>query len=175
MTIGDQIVDLPRCDNAVCDRPGVFGYRDQYGTLVWCCAQHRLAQFWADARVPSLLAEQNGASSNDSADQQAYRAAAESAGRGLPKPLDVPPWDRPSAIVDRQLVRRAAGSLSRPEPVAANRAPRFDEAGRFIHPCQKCGRDAFFGIGVNLRSGQLGTWFCDECKPQAKPWEVGER
>jgi hypothetical protein len=71
--------------------------------------------------------------------------------------------------MDGQLVRRANGSLSRPRPIATNRTPRFDEAGRFIHPCCKCGRDAFFGTGVNLRSVEFGTWFCGECKPHAKP------
>jgi hypothetical protein len=30
--------------------PGVFGYRDAAGVLVWYCERHRLAQFWADAR-----------------------------------------------------------------------------------------------------------------------------
>ncbi len=152
-----------------------FGYRNQDGELVWYCTEHRLAQFWADARVSLPLGDQsNGASTNDTAYEQANPLATESTGRGLPNRVDVPPWDRPSALVDGQLVRRVACSLSRPKPVATNRAARFDEAGRFIHPCGECGRDAFFGIGVNLRSGQLGTWFCNECKPHAKPWEVRE-
>jgi hypothetical protein len=147
----------------------VFGYRDQDGRLIWYCAQHRLAQFWADARMPSPLADQsNGASTNDSAYEQGNLIAAESTGRGLSNTLDVPPWDRPAAVMDGQLARRAADSLSRPKPVAANRAPRFDDAGRFIHPCRECGRDAYFGIRVNLRAGELGVWFCGECKPQAK-------
>jgi hypothetical protein len=105
---------------------------------------------------------------NDNAHQQANLIAAESTGRGLPNTLDVPPWDRPGAVMDGQLARRAADSLSRPKPVAANRAPRFDDAGRFIHQCRECGRDAYFGIGVNLRAGDLGVWYCSKCKPQAK-------
>ena len=34
-----------------CDRPGIFGYRDkQTGEMTWCCTDHRLNQFYADAR-----------------------------------------------------------------------------------------------------------------------------
>jgi hypothetical protein len=158
--------DLPQLTCARCGQPGIFGYRNQDGELAWYCAEHRLAQYWADARVPSPFGDQiKGASTNDTAYEQANPLATESTGRGLPNRVDVPPWDRPSATMVGQLAPRAAGSFSRPKPVAANRAPHFDEAGRFIHPCGKCGRDAFFGIGVNLRSGQLGTWFCNECKP----------
>jgi hypothetical protein len=52
-------------------------------------------------------------------------------------------------------------------PAAADLTPRFDEAGRFIHLCCECGRDAHVGFGVNLRVGQLGRWFCATCKPPA--------
>ena len=41
--------------------------------------------------------------------------------------------------------------------------PYFDEAGRFIHPCRICGREAGRGYGVALREGKLGEWFCAEC------------
>ena len=43
--------------------------------------------------------------------------------------------------------------------------PYFDEAGRFIHPCRICGREAGRGYGVALREGKLGEWFCAECDP----------
>jgi hypothetical protein len=43
--------------------------------------------------------------------------------------------------------------------------PYFDEAGRFIHPCRICGREAGRGYGVALREGELGAWFCAECDP----------
>jgi hypothetical protein len=33
-----------------CDRLGVFGYRDSAGDMIFYCADHRLAQHWADAR-----------------------------------------------------------------------------------------------------------------------------
>jgi hypothetical protein len=148
----------------------VFGYRDQDGRLIWYCTQHRLAQFWADARMPSPLTDQsNGASTtNDNVHQQTNLVAAESTGRGLPNTLDVPLWDRPRAVVDGQPAPRVAGSFSRPKPVAAHHAPSFDDAGRFVHPCRECGRDAYFGIGVNLRAGELGAWYCAKCKPQAR-------
>jgi hypothetical protein len=105
--------DLAHCTCARCDQPGIFGYRDQDGRLIWYCNQHRLAQFWADARMPSPLADQsNGASTDDNAHQQADRVAAEFTERGLPNTLDVPPWDQPVAVMDDQLTRRArAGEL----------------------------------------------------------------
>jgi hypothetical protein len=43
----------PRCPR--CDAPGEFGYRDVYGAMRWFCARHRLAQFWADARMPAII------------------------------------------------------------------------------------------------------------------------
>jgi len=34
-----------------CAERGLFGYRDkQTGEMVWYCTEHRLAQYWADAR-----------------------------------------------------------------------------------------------------------------------------
>ena len=162
----EKIAVPPQCADAACNQPGLFGYRDQDGGLIWYCAEHRLAQFWADARVPSPLVDHGNGVSNDDTDYgQANPTATKPTGRGLPNKLDAPLWDRPSAIVDGQLVRRAAGSLSRPKPVAANRAPRLDEAGRFIHPCSGCGRDAHRETGVSLRADELGIWFCRECKP----------
>jgi hypothetical protein len=35
-----------------CGGKGEFGYRNSEGELVWYCADHRLAQCWADARIP---------------------------------------------------------------------------------------------------------------------------
>jgi hypothetical protein len=45
-----EIRDPPQCSCTPCDQPGLLGYRDQGGTLVWYCSQHRRGQFWADAR-----------------------------------------------------------------------------------------------------------------------------
>jgi len=35
---------------ATCGQEAHFGYRDESGTLVWFCAEHRLARWWSDAR-----------------------------------------------------------------------------------------------------------------------------
>lgn len=37
----------PQCH---CGMPGVFGYKDQRSNMFWYCEEHRLAQWWADAR-----------------------------------------------------------------------------------------------------------------------------
>jgi hypothetical protein len=75
-------------------------------------------------------------------------------------------WDRPGPDVDRPgLVRRPAGTHGQLTAVALDRTPHFDAAGRFIHPCSRCGRDSVLGTGVTLRAGQLGTWYCGACKP----------
>jgi len=49
--------------------------------------------------------------------------------------------------------------------VALDRTPHFNAAGRFIHPCSICGREAILGTGVNVRADQLGTWYCGACGP----------
>ena len=33
-----------------CGEPGVLGYRNEAGQLVWFCEEHRPAKFWADAK-----------------------------------------------------------------------------------------------------------------------------
>lgn len=61
------------------------------------------------------------------------------------------------------------------EPVAARPAPPrahpkaghigFDKDGRFVHFCA-CGRWASYGVGVAIKEGSFGTWFCSSaCKP----------
>jgi hypothetical protein len=49
--------------------------------------------------------------------------------------------------------------------VPANGEQYFDAAGRFIHPCCRCGKPAMLGFGVSLRTGKLGTWYCGGCAP----------
>jgi hypothetical protein len=159
-------IESARCPE--CGQIGEFGYRCRDGTMRWFCAEHRLAQFWADARMPSPPSNHRGELTDENARQQADSAAAERAGGDLPLAMNGPPWDRPIASLDDQLVLRPAGPRSRPAPIATDRAPHFDEAGRFIHPCCECGRDAHVGVGVNLRGGQLGRWFCATCKPTAR-------
>jgi len=38
--------------------------------------------------------------------------------------------------------------------------------GRFVHYCPECGEWGAHGIGVFLRRGQLGVWYCAEHKPK---------
>jgi hypothetical protein len=40
-----------RAEPCQCGAPGKFGYKDKSGKLVWYCTQHRLSEWWADARV----------------------------------------------------------------------------------------------------------------------------
>lgn len=36
----------------------------------------------------------------------------------------------------------------------------------FWHPCEKCGLvAASHGFGVSLLRGELGRWYCDDCRP----------
>jgi hypothetical protein len=70
--------------------------------------------------------------------------------------------------MDGHLARRTANALSRPRPVAIRREPYFDDEGHFIHPCRECGRNAYAGVGENLRAGELGVWLCSACKSQTQ-------
>ncbi len=38
--------------------------------------------------------------------------------------------------------------------------------GRFVHYCPECGEWGAHGIGVFLRRGQLGVWYCAEHNPK---------
>jgi len=51
-----------------------------------------------------------------------------------------------------------------PKPTNAH----YDEAGHLIHDtCYICNKNgAPFGVGVFLRKGTLGLWYCRECKPK---------
>lgn len=35
----------------------------------------------------------------------------------------------------------------------------------FLHYCEECGAEAFFGYGVNLQKEKLGRWFCRHHRP----------
>jgi hypothetical protein len=153
------------CDSPQCHAAGESGYRDGYGAMRWFCARHRLAQFWADVRVPAISTNNGGVLTDDKDHQQDDRAAAEPAAGSFSYPADGLSWDRPSADVDRPgLVRCPAGTHRQLTTVGFDRTPHFDAAGRFIHPCSNCGREAILGTGVNVRAGQLGTWYCGMCK-----------
>lgn len=48
-----------------------------------------------------------------------------------------------------------------------------DPAAPVEHTCRVCGRHAAFGVGVCLRRGIEGTWFCWDHLPAADrpgPW-----
>ena len=44
------MIDSSTTDLCHCGKPGLFGYKDESGKMVWYCGEHRLAQHWADAR-----------------------------------------------------------------------------------------------------------------------------
>jgi hypothetical protein len=109
----------------------------------WLCATHRLAQFWADARMPAIVTNNGGVLIDDTDHQQIDRPIAEPAAGSFSNPADGLSWNRPGPDVDRPvLVRRPAGTLRPLTAVALDRTPHFDAAGRFIHPCFNCGREA---------------------------------
>jgi hypothetical protein len=41
----------------------------------------------------------------------------------------------------------------------------FEENGMLVHVCNVCGGRAPYGIGVSLRDGLTGLWYCGEHKP----------
>jgi hypothetical protein len=45
---GDEVIEQNVC---FCGRSGTFAYKNSAGILVWYCGSHRLAQWWADARL----------------------------------------------------------------------------------------------------------------------------
>jgi hypothetical protein len=59
---------------------------------------------------------------------------------------------------------RLAGRHRQLTAAAFDRMPHFDAAGPFINPCSNCGREA-----INVRGGQLGTWYCGMCKSPPSP------
>ena len=150
-----------------------FGYRDTMGRF---CARHRLAQFWADARLPALVTGNRGALTHGSDHQPADRVTAAPAAENLSNPVDGLAWDRPGFDVDRPGPVRRPGGTHRPlTAVALDRTLHFDAAGRFIHLCSNCGREAVLSARVNLLAGRLGTWYCGACKGPSSPLNAGRQ
>jgi hypothetical protein len=60
----------------------------------------------------------------------------------------------------------------RAQPSASNGIPEDRRGfvgyvdGRFVHYCPECGEWGAHGIGVFLRRGQVGVWYCTEHKPK---------
>ena len=61
---------------------------------------------------------------------------------------EVPATDTPATEI-------AAAAKSSPSPF-------YDEEGRFMPRCA-CGAYGTFGVGVSLRQGREGTWWCGPC------------
>jgi hypothetical protein len=53
------------------------------------------------------------------------------------------------------------------EPCAARRGLVVEENGVLLHFCVACGRFGRFGLGVSLRQGRMGRWYCGEHRPRA--------
>lgn len=145
----------------VCRGEGVFGYRNSAGELDYYCADHRLAQCWADAYLTS------SSNSERAADAGQTTGHAEPAKGNVPSLLDGKAPTPSIPVAHRQVVpqppRPNPGQVEEVKTAAAK--PHYDTDGRFIHKCCRCGRDASFGFSVSLREGKLGTWYCAECKP----------
>lgn len=92
-------------------------------------------------------------------------------GHGLSLPVRSNLWACASCIRDLTSGSFGTGSLF-PEaktPVVGGPEPTnaaFNDRGRLTHACNVCGADAYFGIGVNLRKGDLGLWYCMEHRPK---------
>jgi hypothetical protein len=52
------------------------------------------------------------------------------------------------------------------EPCAIRRGLMVAEHGVLLHFCVECGRFGRFGIGVSLRQGRLGHWYCGQHRRQ---------
>lgn len=82
------------------------------------------------------------------------------------KQLGVPFDEPPAKPVD------PSAEAPRPQPSASNGIPEDRRGfggyvdGRFVHYCPECGEWAAHGIGLFLRRGQLGVWYCAEHKPK---------
>ena len=156
---------VPRCPT--CGRDGEFGYRNAQGELIFYCAAHRLGKFYSDARLSPPSSSTGGMTDAQNFERPDPDAAARRS--GVSNSADVLARDRANPTVDGAGLAPPADrtALSPAVSVAlpANGEPYFDAAGRFIHPCARCGKPAMLGFGVSLRTGKLGTWYCGGCAP----------
>ena len=54
------------------------------------------------------------------------------------------------------------------EPCATRRGLMVQENGVLLHFCVECGRFGRFGVGVSLRHGRMGRWYCGKHRPNKK-------
>jgi hypothetical protein len=80
-----------------------------------------------------------------------------------------PPVDEPPA---KPIEPPEEAPRPQTQPSASNGIPEDRRGfvgyvdGRFVHYCPECGEWGAHGIGVFLRRGQLGVWYCAEHKPK---------
>ena len=52
------------------------------------------------------------------------------------------------------------------EPCATRRGVVVEENGLLLHFCVECGCFGRFGVGVSVRRGRIGRWYCREHRPR---------
>lgn len=72
-------------------------------------------------------------------------------------------WGRQMSLLDFPAVA--------PKPVEHVPTNAGFENGMLVHVCNVCGATAPFGIGVALRDGELGQWYCRAHLPVADELE----
>ena len=110
----------------------------------------------------------------DDHDEQANEQTEERARRVLTPLVDGDAGESSGAVMDRRVVLRSRGFISRPEEEmksVVEHEPHFDADANFIHRCRACGKEARFGYGVSLRNNKLGTWLCAEHRPVSQQKE----
>jgi len=70
-------------------------------------------------------------------------------------PLPFFPEPATTPVVEEVAAQRQPAPQARP-------ATLYDEDGRFVPRCT-CGAYGSFGVGVSLRQGREGTWWCGPC------------
>jgi hypothetical protein len=86
----------------------------------------------------------------------------------IAKPLGLPSDEPRAKLVEPP----SEAPQPQTQPSASNGMPEDRRGfvgyvdGRFVHYCPECGEWGAHGIGVFLRRGQLGVWYCAEHKPK---------
>jgi hypothetical protein len=64
------------------------------------------------------------------------------------------------------VTRSAIAEPGLQETCAARRGLVVEDNGRLLHFCVECGRFGRFGVGVSVRRGRMGKWYCNEHRPR---------